>query len=154
MTETVDMSQVYTGKCFCAAIRFELRGEALVAGYCHCGDCRDWGGSPLVAFILVPYEAFRIVEGEEHLVLHGRVPQTPRGWCGCCGGHLGAFRRGAEPPHVGISPHLFSRFPFEPAMHVFCDEAVLEVHDDLPHYRQLPEALGGTGELIAGSTRP
>ena len=148
---TNDGDCLYEGHCFCGAIRFGLRGSPIVEGYCHCQDCRDWSGSPLVAFMLVPYDAFVILEGEEHLVLRGRVPQTPRGWCALCGGHIGAFREHAEPPHVGISPHLFAGLPFEPTMHVFCDESVMQIPDELPHYRGVPEELGGDGQLISGT---
>lgn len=126
----------------------------MIQGYCHCQDCRDWTGAPLIAFMLVAYDAFQIVEGEEHLLLHARMPETPRGSCARCGGSIGAFRKHAEPPHVGISPHVFHEFPFEPTMHLFCDEAVLVVADDLPHYRGLPVPLGGSGELTADSVRP
>jgi hypothetical protein len=145
------VSQVYQGKCFCGAIKFELRGAPLLQGYCHCQDCRDWGGAPFIAFMLVPYNAYSIIEGEEHLLLYARKPETPRGHCARCGGGIGAFRKDAEPPHVGTGPYAFGGFPFEPTMHVFCDEAVLTVPDDLPHYRNIPAELGGTGELIAGS---
>jgi hypothetical protein len=149
-----ELSRVYAGQCFCGAIRFELRDSPLIQGYCHCQDCRDWSGAPLIAFMLVPYDAFRIVEGEEHLLLYARTPETPRGCCARCGGGVGAFRKNAEQPHVGTSPYFFDGFPFEPTMHVFCDESVLAVFDELPHYRTIPEALGGSGELVTGSAKP
>jgi hypothetical protein len=103
--------------------------------------------------MLVPYDAFSIIEGEEHLLLHARKPETPRGSCARCGGSIGAFRKDAEVPHVGTGPYGFGGFPFEPTMHIFCDEAVLAVTDNLPHYRNVPVDLGGTGELIAGSAK-
>ena len=148
MTDTNAASDVYQGACFCGAIRFELRGEPLVSGHCHCQDCRDWGGTPFIDFILVPWDALRIVTGEEHLKLYARVAETPRGSCALCGSALGAFRKDAAPPHVGMSPHRFADFPFSPTMHVFCEEAVRIWSDNLPHYRTLPQELGGDGELM------
>lgn len=142
---------VYRGQCFCGAVKYELSGAPLFSGHCHCQDCRDWGGSPFINFILVPWDAFSIVEGEEHLKLFARVPQTPRGSCALCGSSLGVFRKDAEPPHVGTSPHAFADFPFKPTMHVFCAQAVMPWQDDLPHYQDVPAELGGSGDLMSDS---
>ncbi len=139
----------YEGRCFCGSLVFKVSGEPIYAGYCHCQDCRDWGGTPMVSFVMFPYDAFEVVAGEEHLTVAGRVPETPRGWCARCGGHLGVFRSEHEMPHVALSPHVFFDFPFAPTMHVFCGEAVLRLDDDLPHYRDTPESFGGSGELTS-----
>jgi hypothetical protein len=105
----------------------------------------------MTSFIMWPFEAVTIVEGREHLALFSRVPETPRGWCARCGGHIGAFRDEAEPPHVAAGPHMFPSLAFAPTMHVFCGEAVIEVDDDLPRYRELPETFGGSGDLMPGA---
>ena len=103
----------------------------------------------MVSFVMFPFDAFEVIDGEEHLTIAGRIPETPRGWCGRCGGHLGAFRSEHDMPHVALSPHLLSDFPFAPTMHVFCSEAVLRIEDDLPHYADTPEVFGGSGSLAA-----
>ena len=138
----------YHGHCFCGAIRIEARGAPMFSGYCHCQDCRDWSGASVTPFVIWPFEAVTITQGEEQLALFSRVPETPRGWCERCGGNIGAFRKDAEPPHVATGPHMFAGFPFAPTMQVFCAEAVIGIDDDLPKYRDIPEALGGSGELI------
>lgn len=143
---------VYRGQCFCGAVKFEMSGKPMFSGHCHCQDCRDWSGSPFIDFILIPWDDFRITSGEERLKLFSRVLQTPRGSCGVCGSPLGVFRKEANPSHVGISPHALADFPFKPTMHVFCSEGVMNWQDELPHYRDVPLGLGGSGELMPGST--
>jgi len=143
---------VYQGRCFCGAVCLEGRGTPSLSGYCHCQDCRDWSGTPVTSFVMWPHDAFSVVRGKGDLALFSRTPQTPRGWCARCGGHLGAFREEQVFPFVAVGPHMFPDLPFAPAMHVFCGEAVVAVDDDLPKYRDLPESMGGSGELMPGST--
>lgn len=138
----------YQARCFCGAIRIEARGVPMISGYCHCQDCRDWSGAPMASFVMWPFEAVTITQGEEHLALFSRIPETPRGWCARCGGHIGAFRKDAEPPTVASGPHVFPELSFVPTLHVFCTEAVIAIDDDLPKYRDLPQEMGGSGELI------
>jgi hypothetical protein len=152
---------VYNGRCFCGAIHVEVRGDPILAGYCHCQDCRDWSNAPVTSFAMWPYDAVTITQGEENLALFGRIPETPRAWCARCGGHIGAFRDKYDPPHVSLFPHMVPAFPFAPSLHVFCREAVIDIKDDLPRYRDLPKSITtpgtmveGSGELMAGSRSP
>ena len=139
----------YQGRCFCGAVRIEARGAPMFSGYCHCQDCRDWSNAPMASFVMWPFEAVTVIHGEEQLALFSRIPETPRGSCVRYGGQIGAFRKDAEPPHVAAGPHMFPELPFAPTMHLFCAEAVIGIEDDLPKYRDLPGALGGSGELLS-----
>lgn len=147
MTDTV-----YRGCCFCGEVCLEGRGTPAMSGYCHCQDCRDWSGTPVTSFVMWPHHAFAVVHGKEDLALFARNPQTPRGWCARCGGHLGAFRDKDVFPFIVVCPPMFPDLPFTPTMHLFCGESVVSVADDLPRYRDLPESMGGSGELMPGSS--
>jgi hypothetical protein len=41
-----------SGGCLCGALRYEVEGEPLFAGYCYCADCRKGSGSgiPFMGF--------------------------------------------------------------------------------------------------------
>ncbi len=145
---------IYQGSCFCGAVCIEVRGAPIFSGYCHCQDCRDWSATPVSAFAMWPQDAVSFVRGKEELALFARNPQTPRGWCARCGGHLGAFRDKDVFPFVALGPHMFPDLPFTPTMHVFCGEGVVAIDDDLPKYRDAPGSLGGSGELMAGHPAP
>jgi hypothetical protein len=54
-------------------------------------------------------------------------------------------------PFVALGPYVFADLAFTPTMHVFYGEAVMAINDDLPKYRDVPESLGGSGELLPGS---
>ena len=41
----------FTGGCLCGALRYEVVGEPLYAGYCYCGDCRKASGSGFIPFM-------------------------------------------------------------------------------------------------------
>jgi hypothetical protein len=50
----------HTGGCLCGAVRYELRGEPIVAGYCFCADCRKASGSGFIPFIGMPTSAMTV----------------------------------------------------------------------------------------------
>ena len=50
--------EAFTGGCSCGAVRYEVRGEPLVAGLCHCISCRKETGSSFLAYADWPAGAF------------------------------------------------------------------------------------------------
>ena len=152
---------VYEGRCFCGAVRIEVRGDPFLAGFCHCQDCRDWSNAPVTSFAMWSPEAVTITHGTEDIARYSRIPETPRAWCARCGSHIGAFRDQYDPPHIAMLPHMLPTLPFVPTLHLFCNEAVIEVKDNLPKYRDLPPGIAkprtkidGSGELMPGSPLP
>ena len=47
-----------TGQCLCGRVHYEVRGEPLRVGLCHCADCRRESGSAFVTFAVWPRGAF------------------------------------------------------------------------------------------------
>lgn len=73
-------SRLRRGGCSCGAVRFELRGEPLVVGICHCSECRKATGAVAMAYADWPRSAFTFTgEPREHV---GRC------FCGVCGSRL------------------------------------------------------------------
>lgn len=137
----------YTGRCFCGAIEIEVSGDPVAMGFCHCRSCRTWSAGPVNAFTLWPPEKVRIVKGADNLADYQKTAASVRKWCKICGGHLMT----AHPlwSVTDVYAAVIPTVPFEPALHVNYQETVLPVKDGLPKYRDVPAALGGTGELIA-----
>lgn len=72
--------KIRTGGCLCGAVRYEVKGEPLRAGLCHCADCRKESGSAFVTFAVWPRTAFDY---------SGRVATFEgRSFCAACGGRL------------------------------------------------------------------
>ena len=71
---------IRTGRCLCGRIRYQVRGEPLRVGLCHCADCRRESGSAFVMFAVWPREAFS--SKGEFSTYEGRS------FCGTCGSRL------------------------------------------------------------------
>ncbi|UFN50574.1 GFA family protein [Roseomonas sp. OT10] len=75
-----------TGRCHCAAIRYELpEAEVLHHALCHCGDCRRHAGAPVVGWAMLPAERLRVTGTPKVYASseHGR-----RHFCAGCGTSL------------------------------------------------------------------
>lgn len=98
------MSALRSGGCLCGAVRYEIRGEPLTSGLCHCADCRKESGSLFSAYAIWPRAA---------LTYAGTVSVfAGRSFCPHCGGRLfcltdekAELRLGSlDGPPVGIEP--------------------------------------------------
>ena len=72
-----------TGGCRCGAIRYEVTGEPAHHALCHCRDCQMGSGAPMVAWLAVRAEQFRLVQGTP-MEFHGEGASR-RQFCGTCG---------------------------------------------------------------------
>lgn len=48
------------GGCLCGAVRYEVEGELIMAGHCHCLDCQKASGAGHGTHAFVPEPAVRI----------------------------------------------------------------------------------------------
>ena len=72
-------STVHEGRCFCGRVQFQVSGEPVAMGYCHCDSCRQWSAGPLNAFSLWKPEALRITQGADSIGSYHKTPNTYRG---------------------------------------------------------------------------
>ncbi len=88
---------VHAGGCLCGGVRFELTGEPLNAGYCHCTRCQKRTGSAVSVQARIDGRGFRWLQGEE-LVKTWRHADGgfEKGFCTECGAHL--FSRNPDNP--------------------------------------------------------
>lgn len=130
-------------RCHCGHVRIALTAAPIAQVYCHCSDCRDAHAAAYVASALYPTDAVQVQEG----TLHPRILKTrPRMACSVCGTHLFS-----ELPELGgrsVNAFLLPPGVFQPQMHLNCQEAILPVVDDLPHYKDWPPYRGGSDESV------
>ena len=136
----------YKGSCFCGSVEFEAKGAPAKMGYCHCEDCASWSASPINAFTLWPPESVKVVSGEEHVGTFNKTENSYRKFCNKCGGHLMADHPGMG--LVDIYAAVLTDFTFEPMLHVHYNSKTVSVNDGLPKFKDLPEPLGGSGEIL------
>jgi hypothetical protein len=53
----------FSGRCACGAIRYESTAEPVLMLHCHCRDCQRSSGGPFSSFVVVPAEAFKLLQG-------------------------------------------------------------------------------------------
>lgn len=58
------MSEAREGGCQCGAVRYQIRGEPLALGVCHCTECQRQSGSAFGMSLIVRRDDFDVVSGE------------------------------------------------------------------------------------------
>ena len=141
------MTNTHIARCFCGAVEVGLTGSPEAMGYCHCESCRHWSAGPINAFSLWSKSAVRITKGENLLGSYAKTPASVRRWCKRCGGHMLT-----EHPAWGlvdVYAAVIVDFDFKPGVHVHYQETVLWIHDGVTKLKDLPEAMGGSGVVMA-----
>jgi hypothetical protein len=136
----------YQGACFCDAVKFEVSGEPVAMGYCHCESCRHWSAGPVNAFTLWPSNALKVTRGADKIGTYSKTPASFRKWCKLCGGHLFTDHPGWG--LVDIYAALLPQLAFSPGVHVHYQESVLHIHDGKPKMKDLPQEMGGSGTSL------
>ena len=73
-----------SGGCRCGAVRYAANvAEAEHHAICHCADCRASSGAPMMAWLAVPEDSFRLVAGTP--TMFEGSPGAQRYFCGTCG---------------------------------------------------------------------
>jgi hypothetical protein len=124
-------------------VRFEVSGEPVAMGYCHCSSCRHWSAGPVNAFTLWKPETLKVTQGTASIGTYNRTPGSSRKWCKKCGGHLFTDHPGFG--LVDVYAALLPELRFEPGVHVNYAETVLRIHDGNPKLKDFPQELGGSG---------
>lgn len=73
------------GGCLCGAVKLSTTNPNHEVGACHCGMCRKWGGSSLLAIDCGSDVNFT---GEENITVYQSSEWAERGFCNKCGSHL------------------------------------------------------------------
>ena len=107
-------------------------GAAHMAEYMRNAD----GSSPIT-----------VTAGQEHGKAWTERGVVLRSFCGTCGTHLLCD----IPPLnvVATGPGLWQGVAFTPSLHAHYQHCAVPHKDGLPKYKDMPEAFGGTGEMIA-----
>ncbi len=71
------------GGCRCGAIRYEAEGQHAHHALCHCRDCQMASGAPVLAWLAMPADGFRVTKGEP--TRYTAPSGSMRAFCGTCG---------------------------------------------------------------------
>tara|TARA_B110000503_G_scaffold32101_2_gene52078 strand:+ start:14152 stop:14559 length:408 start_codon:yes stop_codon:yes gene_type:complete len=132
----------FTGGCYCKKIRYEVDGEPLMKGLCHCRECQYISGGGANVAMAVPSSTFCYTAGEPKSFSRADLDSpVKREFCADCGTSLTS-----QPPSmpdmvilkVGTmdDPTLYGK----PDMAFYCIEKQ-EYHylpDDMPTFDRFP----------------
>jgi hypothetical protein len=75
-----------TGGCLCGQVRYEIDGEPIFMGHCHCRDCQRATGTGHVSVIAMPRAAVKITGETRAYASNGDSGQPlTRNFCPNCG---------------------------------------------------------------------
>ncbi|WLR98323.1 MULTISPECIES: GFA family protein [Shinella] len=121
-----------TGHCLCRSLAFEVTGDILRTGHCHCESCRRATSSPVTTFFCVATAdvAFR----GDTLRHYASSPGVRRGFCNGCGSPV-SFETEGRPGEIDLYvAALEDATGVEITQHWYWNERVswLRCEDDLP----------------------
>ncbi|TBU91199.1 GFA family protein [Phytopseudomonas dryadis] len=85
------MTDIHSGGCQCAALRYQFQAPLADIAHCHCSICRRSTGGILVTWISVPLASFKWLAGEP--ASYASSSSCTRYFCPRCGAHLALFTR-------------------------------------------------------------
>jgi hypothetical protein len=142
----------FSGGCACGAIRYESTAEPVMMLHCHCRDCQRSIGGPFSSYVIVPTEAFKLLQGS--LRFHASPSQaggkTHRGFCPECGSPIQVMTD-SQPHIVAIrTASLDDPSWFNPQVDVWTSDAHPwdQMNPALPKFEKYPQS-GDSADLAA-----
>ena len=85
------------GRCYCGAVRYEVEGEPMLRGQCHCRECQYISGGGVNYVFAMPEAGLSYTKGKPASFQRSDL-ETPvtREFCSACGTHLMSRAPGLE----------------------------------------------------------
>ncbi len=130
-----------TGGCLCGAVRYEIDGEPIFAGHCHCSDCRKATGTGHVSVTALPRSAVKVTGETRGYSVTGDSGQPfTRNFCPVCGSLI--FGESATMPGMMTitAGTLDDPSAFEPQMVIYTKSrpAWDRIDSGLPEFEGMP----------------
>ena len=138
------MPTPFSGGCLCGAVRYSSDAEPMMAGHCHCEDCRRTSGSGHSSHLVVPEESVRLtgeVKGYERASDSGNL--VTRAFCPTCGAPIFS-KNPAMPGMIFLrASSLDDLETFQPQMHVYATRAASwdAPRAGVPAFDKMPPAM-------------
>ena len=126
-----------TGRCQCAAVRWQLDGEITFISHCHCSICRRIHGAAFGTFAHGAAADFRWLSSEDSITQYPSSPGVFRAFCRVCGSQVPVIERDQVCiPAGGIDGDPGVR----PSRHIFVASKAPwhEITDTLPQHAEFP----------------
>lgn len=141
------------GGCLCREVRYQARGPIAETGYCHCRMCQLASGSPMLAFVTVPFATCVVVAGNP---TRRRSSDFGERWfCPSCGTPLG-MRVDHQPDTIDLTlTTLDDPEMATPSFHIWTQSKPSwhEIGDDLPQFSKFRPSTAGLGDAAIEGRR-
>ncbi len=97
------MERKIEGGCHCGAVRYAIT-EVRASMVCHCRTCQRVAGAPVLAWVSVAADDYRVTKGEP--AGYASSPGIARNFCAACGTQLTYARAPDEIDVTTASPFL------------------------------------------------
>ncbi|TCR85378.1 GFA family protein [Rhizobium sp. BK376] len=128
MQSEVTSSETRAGNCLCGAVSYQVRGNPLRIGLCHCTDCRQSSGSAYATFAIWPRASF----SSEGMV----SSYSGRSFCPRCGSRL--FNLNKDEVEIQIGTLVDAPTDLQPTYELWIKRREHWLHP-LPGTRQFSE---------------
>ena len=94
-----ELQNNHSGSCLCGAVQYTVSGAPIMAGHCHCIDCRKSAGTGHVTLAMFDKADVEITGRlAEHSTIADSGETATRSFCPTCGGRL--FSRISSHPEM------------------------------------------------------
>lgn len=131
---------MYTGRCLCGSVHYEVTGEISNIVFCHCSQCRKAQGSAYATNGNVHKQNFRFCQGEDLLTAYATAPGRTKYFCSRCGSPVISIID-SNPDYVRIRLGLLENdIKEKPTCHIFVGSKANwdNIVDDLPQFDEWP----------------
>jgi hypothetical protein len=127
---------MFTGRCLCGGVRFQIDGELQPIQLCYCSQCRQAQGTPFASNIPVRADAFTLLAGDDLLTHFESSPGKERAFCRRCGSPVYS-RRTTLPGMLRVRAGLIEQpLGVKPVSHAYVADKAdwWTIFDDLPQF--------------------
>lgn len=139
------MSEGFSGGCLCGAVRYKSAVAAVVAGHCHCVDCRKSSGTGHCSHMGVPAAALSI---DGPVARYARPADSgnivTRMFCPTCGAAVYSTNSAMPDMLFVRASSLDDPEAFKPQMIVYASRAPSwdRMDSALPAFPEMPDRMG------------
>ena len=125
------MEKTIEGGCHCGAVRYAI-AEVRASMVCHCRTCQRVAGAPVLAWVSVAADDYRVTKGEP--ASYASSPGIARTFCAACGTQL---TYASAPDEIDVTiASLDDPDAFPPTHHSWLSHNIawIKFGDDLPSF--------------------